>query len=126
MAPEVPKGKTAAFLYVVRCERGHEWFTYGDSEGHYGPALCRYCGNGKVGASVSKTLTAEEAASLKRFHVVLKATFTPTSAMDDTTEEDIDAQDIRETARKWEFIVGELVVQQFPKTLVVGQPVLEP
>src|ERR1700674_5733175 len=123
MAPEVPAGKTAAFLYVTACKYGHQWFTYGEKEGeHWGPAQCRVCLEPTMGAKIVKKLTPEEVGELKTYHLVMDARLALNSPIDATVEEDVDADGIRESVSHWEFLVGDVVVQQFLKNWVTSKP----
>lgn len=44
------------------------------------------------------------------------------SPIDATTEEDVDADSVRETVSHWEFLVGDVVVQRFPKNWLTSKP----
>jgi len=127
MAPEVPAGKTAVYLFVTACKYGHEWFTYGEDEGsHWGPAQCRVCLEPTMGATIVKKLTPEEVGKLKTYHLVMDARLALNTPINAVTEEDVDADGVRETVSHWEFLVGDVVVQRFSKNWVIGKPALAP
>jgi hypothetical protein len=127
MPPEVPKGKSARYLYVLACTYGHQWFAYGEEDQHHwGPAQCRECLNAYSAIKVVRTLTAAEGAALTKYHVVMDARLALGTPMDAQTEEDVDAETVRETVSHCEFLVGDVVVQRFPKNWVIGKPTLAP
>jgi hypothetical protein len=123
MAPEVPAGKTAVYLFVTACKYGHEWFTYGeDQTSHWGPAQCRVCLEPTMGAKVVKKLTPEEVRELKTYHLIMDARLALKTPIVGLTEEDVDADSVRETVSQWEFLVGDIVVQRFPKNWLTTEP----
>ena len=114
---------------------------YGKSEvEHWGPTRCPACGSSSMVPEIAKKLTPQEGHNLKRFTVRMDAhragaaggspvrrgrqglddhPLALNSRLDGTLEENVDADDIRETVSDWEFLVGDLVVQRFPKSWVI-------
>jgi hypothetical protein len=127
MAPEVPADRKAAFIWVIGCRNGHEWYAYGENTTHFGPAQCRVrgCGEPQFSAKQVRKLAVEEAAGLQKFHVILDARRALHYDRDATVEEDVDAQGVRETGGYWEFFTGDTVVQRFPGNWVIAKPVVK-